>query len=88
MLSKQLSVGEAKDQIFRNSEWGPETNEAMLKEFQDLSCPWGGKMGEIFEDTPKELISRVFLEEKLFKTWYHGRTVLIGDGNDFFASFL
>lgn len=37
-------------------------------------------MGEIMDDTPKELISKVFLEEKVFKTWYHGRTVLIGDG--------
>ncbi|KAG0226925.1 hypothetical protein BGX31_007146 [Mortierella sp. GBA43] len=80
MLSKQLSVTEAKEQLFRNSEWGPEANDSMLKEFYDHPCPWGGKMGDIFDDTPKELISKVFLEEKLFKTWYHGRTVLIGDG--------
>ncbi|KAF9899615.1 hypothetical protein BX616_002930, partial [Lobosporangium transversale] len=36
-------------------------------------------MGEIFDATPPERISKVFLEEKLFKTWYYGRTVLIGD---------
>ncbi|KAF9354931.1 hypothetical protein BGX34_010753 [Mortierella sp. NVP85] len=80
VLGKQLSVSEAKDQTFRNSEWGPESNESMLKEYYDLPCPWGGKMGDVFSDTPKDLISKVFLEEKLFKTWYHGRTVLIGDG--------
>ncbi|KAG0231042.1 hypothetical protein BGX31_005654 [Mortierella sp. GBA43] len=79
-LGIQLSVSEAKDQQFRNSEWGPESNEAMIKEFKDMPCPWGGTMGDMFDDTPKHLISKVFLEEKNFKTWYHGRTVLIGDG--------
>lgn len=79
-LSVQLSETEAKEQQFRNSEWGPESNEAMLSEFQDLPIPWGGTMGDIFEATPKQLISKVFLEEKMFKTWYHGRTVLLGDG--------
>ncbi|KAG0305464.1 hypothetical protein BGZ98_004085 [Dissophora globulifera] len=80
VIAQQLSQAEAQEQQFRNSEWGPEANDAMLKEFYDMPCPWGGKMGEFFDATPKELISKVYLEEKLFKTWYHGRTVLIGDG--------
>ncbi|KAF8938579.1 hypothetical protein BGZ58_000615 [Dissophora ornata] len=80
MLSVQLSEAEAKAQQFRNSEWGPESNESMISEFEDKPCPWGGKMGEIMHATPKHLVSKVFLEEKLFLTWYHGRTVLIGDG--------
>ncbi|KAG0226926.1 hypothetical protein BGX31_007147 [Mortierella sp. GBA43] len=75
----QLPKSQAREQQFRNSEWGPESNEAMIAEFRDRPCPWGGTMGEIMDDTPKELISKVFLEEKVFKTWYHGRTVLIGD---------
>ncbi|KAG0013183.1 hypothetical protein BGZ80_011246 [Entomortierella chlamydospora] len=78
-LSLQLPKKEAKSQQFRNSEWGPESNESMIKEFQDYVCPLGGKMGDLIEDTPKDRISKVFLEEKTFKTWYHGRTVLIGD---------
>ncbi|KAF9106587.1 hypothetical protein BGX27_009104, partial [Mortierella sp. AM989] len=78
-LGIQLSESQAKEQQFRNSEWGPEANDAMIKEFKDLLCPWGGTMGEIIENTPRDLISKVFLEEKFFKTWYHGRTVLIGD---------
>lgn len=45
-----------------------------------MPCPWGGTIGEMIEDTPSHLISKVFLEEKNFKTWYNGRTVLIGDG--------
>ncbi|KAF9160881.1 hypothetical protein BGX21_001434 [Mortierella sp. AD011] len=78
-LNVQLSPSQAKDKFFRNSEWGPESNDAMIKEFQDQICPWGGVMGDLFNDTPKDLISKVYLEEKLFKTWYHGRIVLIGD---------
>ncbi|KAF9901136.1 hypothetical protein BX616_002368 [Lobosporangium transversale] len=79
-INIQLSKEEAKAQHFRNSEWGPESNEKMIKEFEQLPCPWGGTMGEIIHATPKHLISKVFLEEKFFKTWYHGQTVLIGDG--------
>ncbi|KAF9112373.1 hypothetical protein BGX27_003479 [Mortierella sp. AM989] len=78
-MSLQLNEEEAKIQQFRNSEWSPESNEAMLKEFEDMACPWGGTLGDLFALTPKHLISKVFLEEKMFTTWYHGRTVLLGD---------
>ncbi|KAG0239283.1 hypothetical protein B0O80DRAFT_489465 [Mortierella sp. GBAus27b] len=36
-------------------------------------------IGDILQETPKNQLSLVLIEEKLFKTWYHGRTVLIGD---------
>ncbi|KAI8345674.1 hypothetical protein B0O80DRAFT_267847 [Mortierella sp. GBAus27b] len=78
-LIVQLSESEAKSMQFRNSEWGPESIESMYKEFENLPCPWGGTMGEIMKDTPRERISKVFLEEKIFKTWYGGQTVLMGD---------
>ncbi|KAF9400185.1 hypothetical protein BGX21_004830 [Mortierella sp. AD011] len=74
-----LPEDKAKEQHFTNSEWEPESVEAMLKVFQDFPCAFGGTMKDIFDATPKELISKVFLEEKLFQTWYHGRSVLIGD---------
>ncbi|KAF9101513.1 hypothetical protein BGX29_005525 [Mortierella sp. GBA35] len=38
-----------------------------------------GTVGEIIDATPNDRISKVMLESKLFKTWYHERTVLIGD---------
>ncbi|KAF9998604.1 hypothetical protein BGZ79_007722 [Entomortierella chlamydospora] len=71
----------AKDLHFRNSEWGPESIDYILGQFQDFPCAFGGTMKEIFDATPKNLISKVFLEEKAFQTWYNGRSVLIGDGN-------
>lgn len=36
-------------------------------------------MGDLIDTTPKDIISRVYLEQKMFETWYHGRTVLLGD---------
>jgi len=69
---------------FRNSEWGPEAAQSMCKEVRDFRLPGGVNndltMGELIDNTPPHLISKVMLEEKLFETWYHGRTVLIGDG--------
>ncbi|KAF9993929.1 hypothetical protein BGZ79_001350 [Entomortierella chlamydospora] len=78
--SLQLPEEKAREQKVRSSEWGSESVEVMIKQFQDLPCAFGGTMKEIFDATPRDLMSKVFLEEKVFQTWYHGRTVLIGDG--------
>ncbi|KAF8939354.1 hypothetical protein BGZ58_009970 [Dissophora ornata] len=69
------------DSSFRNTEWGPEAAETMCKEVRDFPVPRGSlTIGDLIDATPKELISKVMLEEKLFDTWYGGRTCLIGDG--------
>ncbi|KAF9905571.1 hypothetical protein EC991_001532 [Linnemannia zychae] len=68
---------------FRNSEWGPEAAGAMCDEVRNFPIITGGDkkltFGDLIDWTPKELISKVMLEEKVFKTWYGGRTVLMGD---------
>ncbi|KAI8605424.1 hypothetical protein EDD21DRAFT_140714 [Dissophora ornata] len=74
----QLTTTTAEDRAFRNTEWGPESNEAMIKEIYDFPTPYG-PLGQFIDKTPQDRISRVFLEEKMFETWYHGRAVLIGD---------
>ncbi|KAG0041674.1 hypothetical protein BGZ83_001454 [Gryganskiella cystojenkinii] len=79
LMTTQLKTSSNASQD-KNIEWGPAANEAMINEVRDYPCPLGGTMGELIEMTPKDMISRVFLEEKLFETWAHGRTVLIGDG--------
>ncbi|KAF9434691.1 hypothetical protein BGZ76_007606, partial [Entomortierella beljakovae] len=61
------------------SEWGPEGINATLEKYRNLPCPLGGTLGDLFDTTPRHLISKIFLEEKCFTTWYHGRTVLLGD---------
>ncbi|KAG0229897.1 hypothetical protein BGW42_001298 [Actinomortierella wolfii] len=64
-----------------NAEWGPGAAEAMTEFAKKLPSPFGGSgtMEPFINATPKSRISRIMLEEKIFDTWYHGRTVLLGD---------
>ncbi|KAF9306545.1 hypothetical protein BGZ91_008551 [Linnemannia elongata] len=68
---------------FRNSEWGPEAAAAMCEQVKDFPIISGGDkiltLQDLIDRSPKELISKVMLEEKVFKTWFNCRTVLIGD---------
>jgi hypothetical protein len=79
-VSQLASLEETEKTRFRNSEWASESNEDMINDVKDFRLPGGGTLGNLISHTPKENISRVFWEEKLFETWTHGRTVLIGDG--------
>lgn len=76
---------------FRNTEWGPESAQSMCKEVEDFILPSytdidndrgskGLKIKDLIDQTPKDRISKVMLEEKLFETWFAMRTVLLGDG--------
>ncbi|KAG0255775.1 hypothetical protein DFQ27_006077 [Actinomortierella ambigua] len=67
------------EERFRNSEWGPEAVDQMINEVSHLKAPFGGTIGDYIKNTPSHLISKVLLEEKMFETWYHDRTVLLGD---------
>ncbi|KAF8947873.1 hypothetical protein BGZ47_007541 [Haplosporangium gracile] len=66
-----------------NSEWGAYPVQTMCEETKDFPIELSdGKkwtMGDLYDLTPKDLISKVMLEEKVFDTWYSGRTVLLGD---------
>ncbi|KAG0201382.1 hypothetical protein BGX28_005783 [Mortierella sp. GBA30] len=79
------------DENFKFSEWGPEAAEelcnkvrkmdASLCERQGFTCPYiGGTIGDLIDNTPKEVISKVMLEDKMFETWHSDRVVLLGDG--------
>ncbi|KAG0317925.1 hypothetical protein BGZ99_005955 [Dissophora globulifera] len=72
--------GQEKEETFRNSEWGPDSIDALVAQVRDHKVPFGGTLGDLIDATPKELISKVHLEEKLFETWTNGRIALIGDG--------
>ncbi|KAG0373919.1 hypothetical protein BGX24_011063 [Mortierella sp. AD032] len=81
-------VGDSKpyaDDSFLDSEWGSETAEEMCDQVKNFPVIAGGNkrltVGDLINWTPKGLISKVMLEEKVFQTWYSGRTVLMGDGN-------
>ncbi|KAG0044809.1 hypothetical protein BGZ83_009915 [Gryganskiella cystojenkinii] len=67
---------------FKTSEWGDEAVDKMCSEVQDFAVPngpTGTTLGDLIDLTAKQLISKVTLEEKVFKTWFSGRAVLLGD---------
>jgi len=67
--------------MFENAEWGPESIAPMIKEFHSFPCPYNhGTIGDLIDETPTDSISKVYLEHKIFQTWHHGRSVLLGDG--------
>jgi len=87
MVVEHLNETSSKEHdSFRDSEWGPEAAGDMAQAVRDFPIPNDGKpgmtMGHLIDRTDKNLISKVVLEEKVYKTWYGGRTVLLGDGKD------
>ncbi|KAF9290019.1 hypothetical protein BGZ68_008100 [Mortierella alpina] len=77
--SIQLSNAEFEEGRFRNSdEWEYEANDKTLQKVADCSTPFG-KLGKLFQATPREMISRAYLGDILHETWHYQRTVLIGD---------
>lgn len=52
----------------------------MIAEVKDFLIPLGGTLGDLINATPSDIISRVYLEDKMFETWNHCRVALIGDG--------
>ncbi|KAF9274726.1 hypothetical protein BGZ68_000413 [Mortierella alpina] len=67
------------DESLRNSEWSSGTNQGLIKEIRTFKTPYGD-LGKLISATDEDRISRVYVEDKLFETWHHNRTVLIGDG--------
>ncbi|KAF9936882.1 hypothetical protein BGZ67_001899 [Mortierella alpina] len=70
---------EAKSGEGKLSEWGPEASAEMANFVRHQRSPFKGTLGDIIDKTPKELISKIMLEEKYFESWYDGRIVLLGD---------
>ncbi|KAG0276475.1 hypothetical protein BGZ97_010081, partial [Linnemannia gamsii] len=74
------------EQRFRNNdnaEWGAYPAQMMCDETRNFPVPLGeglSTLGDLYDLAQKDLISKVMLEEKVFKTWYSGRVVLLGDG--------
>ncbi|KAF9103777.1 hypothetical protein BGX29_002913 [Mortierella sp. GBA35] len=80
VMAQVKSSSEAKQLRANNTEWGPEAAESMIKEVHDFPIKLGGGvLGDMIDATPSDGVSKVMLEEKLFKKWSHGRAVLIGD---------
>ncbi|KAF9177637.1 hypothetical protein BGZ51_004674 [Haplosporangium sp. Z 767] len=67
------------EQNFRFSDWMPVAADELCDQVRHFKCPFGGTLGDLMDRTPKERLSKVMLEDKYFHTWWHMRTVLMGD---------
>ncbi|KAK5796920.1 hypothetical protein F5H01DRAFT_385352 [Linnemannia elongata] len=71
------------DKSFSNSDWGQEAAMAMCEEVKNFPIIGEGDkkltLKDLMDLTPSGHFSKVMLEEKVFETWYSGRTVLVGD---------
>ncbi|KAG0290278.1 hypothetical protein BGZ96_006279 [Linnemannia gamsii] len=66
----------------QRSDWGEGATETMCNEVRDFLIPGGDgslTLGDLIDGTSRNQMTKVMLEEKVFDTWYHGRTVLVGD---------
>ncbi|KAF9584444.1 hypothetical protein BGW38_006438 [Lunasporangiospora selenospora] len=56
------------------------STQSLQDECRNFKLSIGGSIGDLIKMTPSHSITQARLaEEKLFDTWHHGRTVLIGD---------
>lgn len=83
----QLGITEIADEQFSCSDWVPQQNQKMMDSIRHFVTPHGA-LGDLFDATPIECVSKVYFEDMLFETWNHGRAVLIGDGMSRFCWFL
>jgi len=68
---------------WKNSNYLAFPKESINSEYRKYELAIMGNLGQMFDATPKERLSKVVLEENVPQSWYHKRTVLIGDGNVF-----
>ncbi|KAF9942808.1 hypothetical protein BGZ67_010440 [Mortierella alpina] len=79
VIGKDKPYSIRQEHHIRSSDWGPAQVEEMANACRDFICPYGSTLADVIDKTPKERMSKVLLEEKFFETWYHNRTVLLGD---------
>lgn len=75
----QLGITDAADEGVGSSDWVSQDNQKMLDEIRYFETTYG-TLGDLFDETKIEKVSKVYFEDMLFETWNRGRTILIGDG--------
>ncbi|KAF9431306.1 hypothetical protein BGZ94_000013 [Podila epigama] len=79
-LSSQEQEHPSRKMSARMTPGGEDFASELNNEIKKLDAPYGGDtFGALAENTPVGKVSKVFLEEKIFRTWTHGRVVLLGD---------
>ncbi|KAF9119113.1 hypothetical protein BGW39_000560 [Mortierella sp. 14UC] len=73
-----IGIAEIADDQFKSSDWVPQQNQGMMDSIRHFKTTYG-TLGDLFDVTPIDRVSKVYFEDMLFETWTHGRTILIGD---------
>ncbi|KAF9185605.1 hypothetical protein BGZ51_002542 [Haplosporangium sp. Z 767] len=83
VIERLTSESRKVNDTFRNTEWSSEAAEAMCNVVREFPITFGKKLtlGDIIDETPKDLISKMMMDEKMYETWFGGRIVLMGDGS-------
>ncbi|KAF9118014.1 hypothetical protein BGW39_001571 [Mortierella sp. 14UC] len=74
----QLGLSSIADEDVGSADWVAQDNQKMMDSIRHFKTPFG-TLGNLFNSTQANKVSKVFFEDKLFQTWNHGRVVLIGD---------
>ncbi|KAF9427723.1 hypothetical protein BGZ94_004325 [Podila epigama] len=72
------------EELLNSPEWGSgaiDSNRAELNDFMVLGGHSGRvtTLGDYIEKTSKNSVTKIALGDRVFDSWYHGRTVLLGD---------
>ncbi|KAF9124831.1 hypothetical protein BGW39_007860 [Mortierella sp. 14UC] len=74
-----MAVMEQRFRDNENSEWGVHPAQTIADKTRNLPIKLDDgeehTLGDLYELTPGEFISKVMFEERVFKTWYHDRVV-------------
>ncbi|KAF9166064.1 hypothetical protein BGX21_009690 [Mortierella sp. AD011] len=78
------SLMKKESDAFKNSEGGSESGGSIEEDWRASKLPLGPgnsyiTIGDLISSTESDNITKVMLEEKLYITWHHGRTGLMGD---------
>ncbi|KAG0293460.1 hypothetical protein BGZ96_002802 [Linnemannia gamsii] len=75
----QLGIDPVADELAGSSDWVvQDNNKEMMNSIRHFKTTYG-TLGDLFDKTQLERVSKVSFEDKLFETWNHGRVVVIGD---------
>ncbi|KAG0243379.1 hypothetical protein BGW41_002268 [Actinomortierella wolfii] len=67
------------EERFKNSEWAVGGVDELMSKVSHLPTAFGPPLKFFFDNTPKDTVSKIMLEEKIYTTWYHGRVAMLGD---------
>ncbi|KAG0050565.1 hypothetical protein BGZ83_004651 [Gryganskiella cystojenkinii] len=76
-VQKQIEISDYENEqhYFQKagSGWDTSTLEEIIEEVRAFKTHYGPTIGTLIDYTPKESLAKVYLEEKLFQTWHHGK---------------